>query len=105
MRKQRLEERRARARLADRRTNLPAAPDAQGQENNQQQANGEETSSNCVVCLTNPREIVLLDCGHVCLCMECMELLPNKACPICRENYRSFAPCYIPWQYSFVASV
>lgn len=95
MRKQRIEERRARARLAERRANLPA-PDAQGQVDQQQAAGSNEETSNCVVCLTNPREIVLLDCGHVCLCMECMEMLPNKACPICRENYRSFAPCYIP---------
>ena len=28
-------------------------------------------NSTCVICLTNPRELVLLDCGHVCLCMDC----------------------------------
>jgi hypothetical protein len=28
-------------------------------------------NSSCVICLTNPRELVLLDCGHVCLCMDC----------------------------------
>ena len=53
-------------------------------------------SSSCVICLTNPREIVLLDCGHVCLCMDCLELLPSKNCPICRVIYRTFAHCSIP---------
>ena len=28
-------------------------------------------NTSCVICLTNPRELVLLDCGHVCLCMDC----------------------------------
>lgn len=50
----------------------------------------------CVICLTNPRELVLLDCGHVCLCMDCFEKMPNSNCPICRNNIRTFLPCYIP---------
>ena len=53
-------------------------------------------SSMCVICLTNPRELVLVECGHVCLCMDCQERLPTKTCPICRQAYRSILPCYIP---------
>jgi E3 ubiquitin-protein ligase MUL1 len=53
-------------------------------------------SNFCVICLTNPRELVLLDCGHVCLCMDCFERMPNQICPICRSEYRSFLPCYVP---------
>lgn len=53
-------------------------------------------SSTCVVCLTNPRELVLLDCGHVCLCTECFEQMNSNNCPICRTRYRTFAPCYFP---------
>jgi E3 ubiquitin-protein ligase MUL1 len=57
---------------------------------------GDSTQENsCVVCLTSPREVILLDCGHVCLCMDCLEMLPSRTCPICREGYRSFAPAYI----------
>ncbi len=50
----------------------------------------------CVLCLVNPREIVLLECGHFCLCIDCLDRLPNKNCPICRQTYQSFARCYIP---------
>lgn len=50
----------------------------------------------CVICLVNPRELVLLDCGHVCLCMDCLEKMPNNNCPICRVGYRSFAAVYMP---------
>jgi E3 ubiquitin-protein ligase MUL1 len=90
MRRKRLEERRARTRDANRLGSASAT------QTSDQQGGEASDQSNCVVCLTNPREVILLDCGHVCLCMDCMEQLPNKSCPICRESYRSFAPCYIP---------
>jgi E3 ubiquitin-protein ligase MUL1 len=54
------------------------------------------TTSACVVCLENPREVVLLDCGHVCMCISCMEQMPAHNCPICRRPYRAFLPCYVP---------
>lgn len=55
-----------------------------------------DDQSTCVVCLTNPRELVLLDCGHVCLCMDCLEKMTSRQCPICRQNYRTYVSCYIP---------
>jgi E3 ubiquitin-protein ligase MUL1 len=50
----------------------------------------------CVLCLQNPREIILLDCGHICLCFDCLERLGNTSCPICRQNYTHYARCYMP---------
>lgn len=38
----------------------------------------------CTVCLVNPREVILLNCGHVCVCADCCVKL-GKKCPICRE--------------------
>jgi hypothetical protein len=39
----------------------------------------------CVVCMENPRDHIMVPCGHYCLCTSCkrQEL---KACPICRTN-------------------
>ena len=48
----------------------------------------------CVVCKSNPREIILLDCGHVCLCEDCSEGITSE-CPICRAPIRSKYPAYI----------
>lgn len=49
----------------------------------------------CVVCLVNPRECVLLDCGHICLCADCLELLPRPlTCPVCREHISRCLPVY-----------
>lgn len=81
-RQQRLKNQRARARFYDDELNMSD--------------NIQSDQSACVICLLNPRELVLLDCGHVCLCMDCFERMPNSNCPICRQRFRTYIPCYIP---------
>ncbi|KZC11935.1 PREDICTED: mitochondrial ubiquitin ligase activator of nfkb 1 [Dufourea novaeangliae] len=48
----------------------------------------------CVVCRSNPREIILLPCGHVCLCEDCAENITND-CPVCRAPISQKAAAYI----------
>ncbi|XP_054007888.1 mitochondrial E3 ubiquitin protein ligase 1 [Hylaeus anthracinus] len=48
----------------------------------------------CVVCRTNPREIILLPCGHVCLCEDCADDIVND-CPLCRAPITQKAAAYI----------
>ncbi|KAI4494190.1 hypothetical protein M0802_009059 [Mischocyttarus mexicanus] len=48
----------------------------------------------CVVCRSNPREIILLPCGHVCLCEDCANDIVDQ-CPICREKIAQKAAAYI----------
>ncbi|XP_020710349.2 mitochondrial E3 ubiquitin protein ligase 1 [Athalia rosae] len=48
----------------------------------------------CVVCCSNPREIILLSCGHVCLCEDCAEGIITH-CPVCRAPISERAPAYI----------
>ena len=51
----------------------------------------------CVVCLTNRREIVLLNCGHMCLCAECLVALPRPIkCPVCRQSVERHVTIYNP---------
>jgi len=43
----------------------------------------------CIVCLTNPMDALLLDCGHMYTCVTCAKKLKSgkggkKVCPICR---------------------
>jgi len=53
-------------------------------------------TSMCVVCLSEPREVVLLDCGHICLCGDCAAALPlPKVCPICRQQVDRIIPTYV----------
>lgn len=56
---------------------------------------GEQDLENaCVICLSNPRGCVLLDCGHVCCCYSCYEALPQPTCPVCRQGIRRVVPLY-----------
>ncbi|XP_074646533.1 mitochondrial ubiquitin ligase activator of NFKB 1-like [Tubulanus polymorphus] len=51
----------------------------------------------CIICLTNRRDVVLLDCGHICTCAECAVMLPApRRCPICRTDIREVIPVYTP---------
>lgn len=56
-----------------------------------------EDRNTCVVCLSNPRQIVLLDCGHICLCADCvMQLHLPMSCPVCRQPVVRYIPTYNP---------
>ncbi|XP_076472882.1 mitochondrial ubiquitin ligase activator of NFKB 1-like [Babylonia areolata] len=50
----------------------------------------------CVVCLDNPREVVTLDCGHISMCSDCAQALPEPRCPVCRVPIQRFLPVYRP---------
>ena len=44
-------------------------------------------SVECVICLTNPPNVLFCNCGHLCLCSECEKLKISNKCPICKiEN-------------------
>lgn len=44
--------------------------------------------SECVVCLSDPREVFVLPCRHLCLCADCAPDYKRQAnrCPICRKT-------------------
>lgn len=48
----------------------------------------------CVVCCQNHRGIILLPCGHVCLCEDCSERITDF-CPVCRTEIETKAVAYI----------
>lgn len=51
----------------------------------------------CVVCLGAEKEVILLNCGHVCVCADCAgELLrAGHNCPVCRGSIERIMPAYI----------
>lgn len=69
----------------------------EGIERNIDQDDGSFDPSQCVICLSNPREVVLLNCGHVCLCVDCVGQLPEpRLCPICRQEVVRYVQTYTP---------
>ncbi|NWH68932.1 MUL1 ligase, partial [Geococcyx californianus] len=56
---------------------------------------GETIKNACIVCLSNTKSCVFLECGHVCSCSECYCALPEpKKCPICRQAISRVVPLY-----------
>jgi E3 ubiquitin-protein ligase MGRN1 len=44
-------------------------------------------STECVICMTDPKEVAVYPCRHMCMCLTCAEALPsqNNKCPMCRR--------------------
>ena len=52
----------------------------------------EEETQECVVCLTNPKQTVIVPCDHMCLCNECANIMRShydSRCPMCRTAVQS----------------
>ncbi|CAK8988890.1 unnamed protein product [Durusdinium trenchii] len=46
-----------------------------------------DEGGDCVICLSNPREVAILHCRHVCLCTSCAKVTSSTwsfQCPVCR---------------------
>jgi len=46
-------------------------------------ADEDDEKGQCVICFENPKDTVLLECAHRCVCSVCSSLI--KECPICRQ--------------------
>ncbi|EZA53854.1 probable E3 ubiquitin-protein ligase MGRN1 [Ooceraea biroi] len=63
-------------------------------ENAKQPGSDEDTEDNgseCVICMSEVRDTLILPCRHLCLCSSCADSLRYQAnnCPICRAPFRA----------------
>jgi len=51
----------------------------------------DDTGAECVVCMSDMRDTLILPCRHLCLCNSCADSLRYQAnnCPICRAPFRA----------------
>ncbi|XP_065347717.1 probable E3 ubiquitin-protein ligase MGRN1 [Cloeon dipterum] len=51
----------------------------------------EDNGSECVICMCDGRDTLILPCRHLCLCNNCADSLRYQAnnCPICRAPFRA----------------
>ena len=40
----------------------------------------------CIICLTEPPNVLFTDCRHICICLECEEIKPLDKCPYCKTT-------------------
>ena len=57
---------------------------------------GLHDSQICITCLSNPREVLFVPCGHICTCVDCWAKLEDHRCPVCRELIVYSYPAFIP---------
>jgi hypothetical protein len=81
----------------------PAANETDNNANNANNANSEVVGGKeksqaqiemdedqwCVICLTDPKVVVLLPCMHLCVCQDC--LVHVDKCPVCRRGFNEYA--------------
>ena len=47
-----------------------------------------DNEEECVVCLSEPPEVLLLPCRHMCVCRACF--LHIEKCPVCRASFDEY---------------
>lgn len=50
----------------------------------------DERERDCLICMTNTKDTMLLPCRHCSLCFDCLRSLRQEKCPLCRTNFSSF---------------
>ena len=50
------------------------------------------STKECIACLSNAKDTVVLPCRHMCLCSSCAEGVRSRAdkCPLCRQHFSAF---------------
>ena len=43
-------------------------------------------SDGCLICLTNPPNVLFCNCGHIPICEECDKTKSLKVCPVCKTE-------------------
>lgn len=59
-----------------------------------EEAIDENPEKECLICLTEDKDTLIMPCAHLCVCENCgKELVKAKhTCPICRGNISSLIP-------------
>nr|XP_039255427.1 E3 ubiquitin-protein ligase MGRN1-like isoform X1 [Styela clava] len=69
------------------------APTSQNTNDNEDDDDNDldDDGSDCVVCLSETRDTLILPCKHLCLCSSCANQLryQQSGCPICRQSFRA----------------
>ena len=59
------------------------------EENRLENREENENSHKCIVCLSYPSKIIIVPCGHKCICERCYNKFKrnnNRICPVCRRQ-------------------
>ena len=49
----------------------------------------DDNEKECIICLSDKRDTIILPCRHMCLCVNCAIAIQNqtsRTCPVCRDS-------------------
>ena len=71
-------------------------PEKSNQSKFEEENNDSIDKDDCIVCYSKKKEVVLIPCGHICLCFECSKEIQSKkpTCPYCRANFIQIVKIY-----------
>ena len=49
----------------------------------------------CQICLENETNIICIPCKHMCVCSQCLDLLKDPRCPVCRQYVQGPSIVYL----------
>lgn len=55
----------------------------------------------CIICESSKKQVVIVPCGHICMCLKCMKKLKDSSrprCPLCRGRILEYIYVYI-WAF------
>ena len=55
---------------------------------------GAGANGKCVICYSNNRNTIFINCRHSCCCQNCSNTLNPKICPLCKENIQDIIFLY-----------
>ncbi|KAJ1608156.1 ring finger domain-containing protein [Cryptosporidium canis] len=50
----------------------------------------EDDELDCLICMSNPKDVILLPCRHCISCESCLRSLRQDKCPLCRTTFCGF---------------
>ena len=74
-------------------TSIDLTEDLESENNNNKEKRTIEDSTECVICMDNPKQALIMPCLHVSSCIDCSLALDK--CPICRGNIDTIKKIYI----------
>ena len=78
---------------------LRSLPSEEENDEKETKINTEQTfkSDECVICLTNPPNVLFCNCGHIAICVECDKVKSLKDCPTCKTETTIKRTLYIEY--------
>ena len=68
-------------------------------EEGQEAIEDDNPDAECMICLSDPKDTLIMPCGHFCVCETCgKSLVESKhSCPVCRGHISSMIPMKKHW--------